>query len=84
MFENIRDKISRKTTEDYQTQVKREIIDLGDVGVACALKSERIPTELAMDRLDLIRLKGEEKNMVYVSNLASRQIDRIMEAKQDW
>ena len=86
MFKNIKEKIgiSKKTPEDFQQEIRQEIIELGDVGVECALRLKRVPTERAIDRLDLIRLSGEEKKMTYVSNLASRQIDRIMEAKSDW
>jgi hypothetical protein len=77
--------ISRNNNlETLRSELVSDITSLGDVGVECALKLERAPTELAIDRLDTIRIKGEDNNMTFVSSTASRQIDRIMEAKHDW
>jgi len=85
MFENIRKKISNiKSPADVKSEIESEIIEIGDIGVRNALELNRAPTEMAIDRLDSIRLSGEEKNMTFASILASRQIDRIMEAKSEW
>jgi len=85
MFERIKDKISNmKSPESIKNDIESDIIEIGDIGVRNALEMNRAPTEMAIDRLDSIRLKGEEKNMTFASILASRQIDRIMEAKSEW
>ncbi len=84
MFENIRNKISKKDPDDLAKDVEADIMKLGDKGVECALRKERIPTELAMDRLDSLRIKGEELKYEFVVRSASRQLDRIMEAKKEW
>ena len=81
MFENIRNLISKdKTPEQIKEQLEEEIIKLGDIGVKCALEYKNTPREMAIDRLDMIRLKGEEEHQTFVSVLASRQIDRIIDA----
>ena len=64
--------------------MKDDIVELGDIGVECALKYQIAPTELAIDRLDTIRIRGEKDHMSFVATLASEQLDRIMEAKQEW
>ena len=88
MFERIRKKISKKDPEEQQDDLKstivKDIISLGDKGVECALKHERIPTEMAMNRLDSLRLTGEEKGLDFVVTTSTRQLDRIMEAKKEW
>ncbi len=81
MFENIKNLISKdKTPEQIRAELEIEIIKLGDVGVKCALEFKLIPREMAIDKLDMIRLKGEESHHTFVSVLASRQIDRIIDA----
>jgi len=85
MFENIKKKISNiKSPQTLKEEIESEILEIGDLGVRSALELNRAPTEMAIDRLDSIRLRGEEMNMTFASILASRQIDRIMEAKSEW
>jgi hypothetical protein len=86
MFKEIKEGIISKNNdlEEIRSEVISDIISLGDIGVECALKIERTPTALAIDRLDTIRIKGENNNMGFVVNMASKQIDRIVEAKYDW
>lgn len=81
MFENIKNIISKhKTPDELKSELEAEIIKLGDIGVKCALECKDTPRELAIDRLDMIRLRGEEDHHTFVSVLASRQIDRIIDA----
>lgn len=84
MFDNIKNRISRKDPDDLVDDIEKDIQALGDKGVECALRQDRIPTELALDRLDSLRIRGEELNYEFVVRSASRQLDRIMEAKKNW
>lgn len=84
MFEQIRNRISKKDPDDIANDIEEDIIRLGDMGVACALRKERIPTEMAIDRLDSIRIRGQKLNYEFVVRSSSRQLDRIMDAKKEW
>ena len=47
-----------KSPESIKNDIESDIIEIGDIGVRNALEMNRAPTEMAIDRLDSIRLKG--------------------------
>ena len=77
MFEKFR----KKTPESMIKELEKEITQIGDIGTRNAIRHIPEPVEVAINRLDMIRLKGEESGMEFVATLASRQIDRILEAR---
>lgn len=82
MFEKFRKKKNPiRETNKISEEIEHDILEIGDIGVRNAIQNNPEPVEVAITRLDFIRLKGEEKNMQFVATLASKQIDRIMEAK---
>ena len=72
-----------KESEKLREELEREIIAMGDVGVKCAFEGKDVPLEMALDRLDMIRLSGEKEGHEFVSSIASRQIDRIRKVMRD-
>lgn len=82
MFEQFKKKIGlKKDQESLKETILSDIEELGDIGVECAIKKQRIPTEMAIHRLDQIRIKGIDTPDI--SNTASKQIDRIRDVI-DW
>lgn len=81
MFEKFKEVLGVSKNKDrIHQEIEDEIVELGDTGVECAMKKLSIPLEMAIERLDQIRLKGEKMGMGFIVISASRQIDRIREA----
>ena len=70
-------------SDEIQDNIEQEIMEIGDIGVRGAFNDELATVEMALDRLDMIRINGEKKNLQFTIDIATRQINRIRKAMKN-
>jgi tetratricopeptide (TPR) repeat protein len=81
-IEEERDIMQIELDRDQDT-IDQGISELGDIGVTSVFDGDRAVTEISLDKLDMIRIKGEKMDQIQTRDMAIRQIERIHRAMKD-